>query len=203
MAPRCPWRLPKSNCSRGTSATGTRVMRSGRICGRVRAAGVPTSRGRRRALDVRRLTIACVSSCCGSHARTRVGATRGSPASSSGSACALRQARCGASCSLRVSSRPSCVQARAGASSSASKRRACSRATSSPSRRSHFAAFYVLFFIELGSRLVHLAGCTTNPTCAWVTSKRATSASPACSERMRFLIRNPSASWRRSAARGP
>ncbi len=27
---------------------------------------------------------------------------------------------------------------------------------------------YVLFFIELGSRRVHLAGCTTNPTRAWV-----------------------------------
>jgi len=28
---------------------------------------------------------------------------------------------------------------------------------------------YVLFFIELDSRRVHLAGCTTNPTGAWVT----------------------------------
>jgi putative transposase len=28
---------------------------------------------------------------------------------------------------------------------------------------------YVLFFIELGGRRVHLAGCTTNPTGAWVT----------------------------------
>jgi putative transposase len=27
---------------------------------------------------------------------------------------------------------------------------------------------YVLFFIELGSRRVHLAGCTTNPSGAWV-----------------------------------
>jgi hypothetical protein len=27
---------------------------------------------------------------------------------------------------------------------------------------------YVLFFIELGSRRVHLAGCTANPTGAWV-----------------------------------
>src|SRR5919205_96642 len=27
---------------------------------------------------------------------------------------------------------------------------------------------YVLFFIELGSRCVHLAGCTSNPTRAWV-----------------------------------
>jgi len=28
---------------------------------------------------------------------------------------------------------------------------------------------YVLFFIELGSRRIHLAGCTSNPTSAWVT----------------------------------
>jgi transposase InsO family protein len=28
---------------------------------------------------------------------------------------------------------------------------------------------YVLFFIELGSRRVHLAGCTSSPTSAWVT----------------------------------
>jgi hypothetical protein len=27
---------------------------------------------------------------------------------------------------------------------------------------------YVLFFIELGSRRVHLAGCTANPSGAWV-----------------------------------
>lgn len=30
---------------------------------------------------------------------------------------------------------------------------------------------YVLFFIELGSRRVYLAGCTTNPTGAWVTQQ--------------------------------
>jgi putative transposase len=27
---------------------------------------------------------------------------------------------------------------------------------------------YVLFFIEIGSRRIHLAGCTSNPTSAWV-----------------------------------
>lgn len=31
--------------------------------------------------------------------------------------------------------------------------------------------FYVLFFIELGSQRVHLAGCTTNPSGAWVTQQ--------------------------------
>jgi putative transposase len=30
---------------------------------------------------------------------------------------------------------------------------------------------YVLFFIELGSRRVHLAGCTTKPSGAWVSQQ--------------------------------
>ena len=32
---------------------------------------------------------------------------------------------------------------------------------------------YVLFFIELGSRHVHLAGCTPNPSAAWVIQQAA------------------------------
>lgn len=31
--------------------------------------------------------------------------------------------------------------------------------------------FYVLVFIEIGSRRVHFAGCTTNPSKAWVTQQ--------------------------------
>jgi putative transposase len=30
---------------------------------------------------------------------------------------------------------------------------------------------YVLFFIELGSRRVHLGGCTPNPSGGWVTQQ--------------------------------
>src|SRR5215212_7064854 len=40
---------------------------------------------------------------------------------------------------------------------------------------------YVLFFIELGGRRVQLAGCTTNPSGAWVTQQARTSASQECS----------------------
>ena len=49
---------------------------------------------------------------------------------------------------------------------------------------------YVLFFIELGSRRVHLAGCTTNPSGGWV-SQQARQLAWTLSERstpVRFLI---------------
>jgi hypothetical protein len=48
--------------------------------------------------------------------------------------------------------------------------------------------FYVLFFIELGSRRVHLAGCTTNPTGDWVTQQARNLSFTGLLERMRFLI---------------
>jgi transposase InsO family protein len=51
---------------------------------------------------------------------------------------------------------------------------------------------YVLFFIELGSRRVHLAGCTTNPSGAWVT-QQARQLAWTFAERanpVRFLIRD-------------
>jgi putative transposase len=51
---------------------------------------------------------------------------------------------------------------------------------------------YVLFFIELGSRRVHLAGCTANPTGAWV-AQQARQFAWTLQERpspFRFLIRD-------------
>jgi hypothetical protein len=50
--------------------------------------------------------------------------------------------------------------------------------------------FYVLFFIELESRRVHLAGCTTNPTGAWVTQQARNLSFTGFFERVRFLIRD-------------
>ena len=51
---------------------------------------------------------------------------------------------------------------------------------------------YVLFFIELGSRRVHIAGCTPHPTAPWVTQQArqlmwSVGERP---ERLRFLIRD-------------
>jgi putative transposase len=48
--------------------------------------------------------------------------------------------------------------------------------------------FYVLFFIELESRRVHLAGCTTNPTGAWVTQQARNLGFTDLFERLHFLI---------------
>lgn len=48
--------------------------------------------------------------------------------------------------------------------------------------------FYVLFFIELGSRRIHLAGCTTNPSGAWVTQQARNLGFTGVFERMRFLV---------------
>jgi putative transposase len=51
---------------------------------------------------------------------------------------------------------------------------------------------YVLFFIELGSRRVHLSGCTANPTGAWATQQARQFAwtLQEQTERFRFLIRD-------------
>jgi hypothetical protein len=51
---------------------------------------------------------------------------------------------------------------------------------------------YVLFFIELGSRRVHLAGCTPHPNATWVTQQARQFAWTLSgrAEPFRFLIRD-------------
>ena len=51
---------------------------------------------------------------------------------------------------------------------------------------------YMLFFIELGSRRVHLAGCTPNPSAPWVIlhARQLTWTLADRSEPIRFLIRD-------------
>jgi putative transposase len=51
---------------------------------------------------------------------------------------------------------------------------------------------YVLFFIELGSRRVHVAGCTPHPSAAWVTqqARQLTWTLAERPEGFRFLIRD-------------
>jgi putative transposase len=48
--------------------------------------------------------------------------------------------------------------------------------------------FYVLFFIDLKSRRVHLAGCTTNPSGAWVTQQARNLSFTGVFDRIHFLI---------------
>jgi putative transposase len=51
---------------------------------------------------------------------------------------------------------------------------------------------YVLFFIELGSRRVHLGGCTANANAAWVTqqARNLVVTRPHIDVRLRFLVRD-------------
>jgi putative transposase len=59
---------------------------------------------------------------------------------------------------------------------------------------------YVLFFIELGSRRVHLAGCTATPSGAWVT-QQARQLAWELAERSRsvcFLIRDRDSKFTRN-----
>jgi putative transposase len=63
-----------------------------------------------------------------------------------------------------------------------------------------FQRLYVLFFIELGSRRVHLAGCAANPSAAWV-AQQARQLAWRISDgelRPRFLLRDRDAKFTRA-----
>jgi putative transposase len=57
---------------------------------------------------------------------------------------------------------------------------------------------YVLFFIELESRRVHFAGCTTNPTCAWVTQQARNLTFTGLFERGCFLVHDRDSKFTRA-----
>jgi putative transposase len=58
--------------------------------------------------------------------------------------------------------------------------------------------FYVLFFIELDTRRVYLAGCTTNPTGAWVIQQARNLSFTGLFDRMRFLIHDRESKFSRA-----
>jgi putative transposase len=57
---------------------------------------------------------------------------------------------------------------------------------------------YVLFFIELGSRRIHLAGVTAHPDGAWVTQQARHLLLPATGPHPRFLLRDRDAKFTRA-----
>ena len=57
---------------------------------------------------------------------------------------------------------------------------------------------YVLFFIELDTRRVHLAGVTANPNSAWVTQQALLLALGERGRRLCFLLRDRDAKFSRS-----
>jgi putative transposase len=61
---------------------------------------------------------------------------------------------------------------------------------------------YVLFFIEIGSRRVHLAGCTADPNSAWITQQARQLAweSAERSRSARFLVQDRDSKFTRKSA---
>jgi transposase InsO family protein len=57
---------------------------------------------------------------------------------------------------------------------------------------------YVLFFIEMGSRKVHLAGVTAHPDSAWVTQQARNMAVGGELEDVRYLVRDRDSKFTRS-----
>jgi hypothetical protein len=128
--------------------------------------------------------------CCVWHARIRAGATGGSAASWPDAASGYRPRRsveCSACAGLDPAPRSSGQGWREFLRPQAASIVACDFFTveSVLLRR-----YYVLFFIAHASRRVWLAGCSTNPTGAWVAQQARNLGLDFGDEGMRFLIRD-------------
>ena len=134
-------------------------------------------------------TQACGYWLCGWRGRTRVGATGGSKASSPGWEPGSRPAPSGRSCNRPASTRHHAPRPtwREFLHAQASGIAACDFFTVDTVL---FRRIYVLVFIELATRQVHLAGVTTNPTGEWATqqARNIVHAFGERTEPIRFLI---------------
>ena len=149
------------------------------------------SGGRRVVSVVERSCLARLGSwCCGSRGRTHAGAIGASAVNCSRSASMSQPRACGGSSPRRGWSRRRGAPGRAGASSCGCRRRASSRAISSRSRASSCAAATRCFSSPTAVGASGFAGCTTNPTSAWVTQQARNLGLEFADHGVRVLIRD-------------
>src|SRR5262249_35117137 len=124
--------------------------------------------------------------------RTQPGATAGCRANSSGWAIASPRVPCGRSCATRASIRHPVVLVQLGSSSLPPRPHAIVACDFFTVDTVFFQRIYVLFFVDLATRQVHVVGATAHPTGAWVT-QQARNLLMALDERadgLRFLLRD-------------
>jgi putative transposase len=163
--------LAAAACHLPRASRGARLVTRGRCCGGIALSCGGSGGSRPARADARPCRASCGPLCCDLRARIRAGATGGSPASWRSSACGYRRRR-SVGCSpaagldpLRAGQGPSWREfLRAQAASVV----ACDFFTIDSA---FLRRYYVLFFIAHATRRVWLAGCTSNPTGAWVTQQ--------------------------------
>src|SRR5215470_3947776 len=168
----------KSPWTRGMRACvgNARDVRAGPTVGTYRASLLPDSWsgvdgpriGGEPVADGQLQGASCTSSSFASPERTRVGAFVASRASCSSSATVALTRPCKGCCAATACSRRRAAASAPGASSSTSTATGSWPATFFTVDTVWLSRLYVLFFLEVGSRRVHLAGVTAHPTGQWV-----------------------------------